>query len=360
MLEGRFPVPDCMGKSENRLVSIVVPAYNIDAGLLDRCVQSIVGQTYPHIEALIVDDGSESHYAQAIDSACEGIANVMVIHKENGGVSSARNAALDAASGGFITFLDADDYLYSNTAIADAVDLMDRFDADMAFGQVVLEYPSSQVHESYGIEGPLLLSSADQIAKLADFFCSYSFPHACEFPSSLRRGIAARVIRRNLVDGICFNNEVHYGEDSLFDYYVTKRANRVVLVDDSWYVYCQYEDSAIRTIEFSEVIRQAQVLQGLEGIRPEIVSERIVNLFIRACTKEARNNEAGARAFKKAMSHPAIRSALEMRDASSFQNPKWKDVLVRLAAKGRSGLLYQSIRLGCVLSDLSSPLTRKR
>ena len=91
-------------------ISVIVPVYKTE-GLLDRCVESIVGQTYENLEIILVDDGSPDNCPAMCDAWAEKDSRIRVIHKENGGVSSARNAALDIATGDYIGFVDSDDWI---------------------------------------------------------------------------------------------------------------------------------------------------------------------------------------------------------------------------------------------------------
>ena len=91
-------------------ISVIVPVYKVEK-FLDRCVESIVGQTYENLEIILVDDGSPDNCPSMCDKWAEKDSRIKVIHKENGGVSSARNAALDAATGDFIGFVDSDDWI---------------------------------------------------------------------------------------------------------------------------------------------------------------------------------------------------------------------------------------------------------
>ena len=95
---------------ENKKISIIVPVYNMEK-YLERCVDSILAQTYTNIEVILVDDGSKDSSPKICDSYAEQDSRVKVVHKINGGLSSARNAGLDVASGGYIGFVDSDDYI---------------------------------------------------------------------------------------------------------------------------------------------------------------------------------------------------------------------------------------------------------
>ncbi len=91
-------------------ISIVVPVYKVE-GCLERCVSSLREQTYPDIEIILVDDGSPDTCPEMCDSFAEADPRIKVIHKENGGLSDARNKGFLAAKGEYIMFVDSDDYI---------------------------------------------------------------------------------------------------------------------------------------------------------------------------------------------------------------------------------------------------------
>lgn len=95
---------------ENKIISIIVPIYNADK-TLGRCVESLIGQTYSDIEIILVDDGSKDRSLDLCKRYSEKDRRIRVVSKENGGVSSARNAGLDVAMGKFIMFCDSDDWV---------------------------------------------------------------------------------------------------------------------------------------------------------------------------------------------------------------------------------------------------------
>lgn len=90
-------------------ISVIVPVYNAEKSL-NRCVDSILAQTFTDFELILVNDGSKDSSGQICDRYVLSDPRVRVIHKSNGGVSSARNLGLDAAGCEFITFCDSDDY----------------------------------------------------------------------------------------------------------------------------------------------------------------------------------------------------------------------------------------------------------
>ena len=92
------------------LISVIVPVYRVEE-YLERCVKSILSQTYKNLEVILVDDGSPDQCPAICDACAEKDARVKVIHQENKGLSGARNAGIDAASGEYLGFVDSDDYV---------------------------------------------------------------------------------------------------------------------------------------------------------------------------------------------------------------------------------------------------------
>ncbi len=95
---------------EKVLISVIVSVYNIEA-YLDECIESIINQTYPYLEIILVDDGSTDHSGAICDRYAAIDDRILVIHKENGGLVTARKAALAVAKGDYIGFVDGDDYV---------------------------------------------------------------------------------------------------------------------------------------------------------------------------------------------------------------------------------------------------------
>ena len=121
------------------LVSVVVPAYNAER-YLDRCVQSLVGQTHHNLEIIIVDDGSADSTGSLSDAWAAKDDRVRVIHKQNGGLSSARNAGMKIAQGKYVGFVDADDYVDLDMFGDMAEALEGHPSCDMAKCGVAVEY----------------------------------------------------------------------------------------------------------------------------------------------------------------------------------------------------------------------------
>ena len=116
------------------LISVVVPVYNVEK-YIDRCLNSIINQTYRKLEIIIVNDGSTDNSRKIIDKFSKMDSRIIVIDKNNGGLSEARNVGINAATGDYITFIDSDDFV-SYDYIEYLYSLIEKYN------------PSATLHES--------------------------------------------------------------------------------------------------------------------------------------------------------------------------------------------------------------------
>lgn len=96
--------------NEISLISVIIPVYKVE-NYLSKCIESVINQTYSNIEIILVDDGSPDNCGKICDEYAEKDNRIVVIHKENGGLSDARNAGTEIASGEYITYIDSDDWV---------------------------------------------------------------------------------------------------------------------------------------------------------------------------------------------------------------------------------------------------------
>lgn len=118
--------------SRETLLSVIIPVYNVEE-YLEKCVESILNQTYTDLEVILVNDGSRDSSGAICDAFAQKDSRVRVIHKANGGLSSARNAGMDAATGEYITFVDSDDWLEAD-GYAHLMELMERYQVRLVCG----------------------------------------------------------------------------------------------------------------------------------------------------------------------------------------------------------------------------------
>ncbi len=128
------------------LISIIVPIYNVEK-YIKQCVDSILAQTYKNIEVILVDDGSPDNCPQICDSYAAVDNRVKVVHKKNGGLMSARQAGLKAASGDYIGFVDGDDWIEPDM-YADFACLLDQYSPDMALCEFLYSFPGKDTNSN--------------------------------------------------------------------------------------------------------------------------------------------------------------------------------------------------------------------
>ena len=111
------------------LITVIIPVYKVEL-YLERCIESVRNQIYTNLEIILVDDGSPDNCPQICDDYAKRDNRIIVIHKENGGLSSARNSGLDIMTGQYVTFLDSDDFFH-NEFVFHLYNLAEKYDADL-------------------------------------------------------------------------------------------------------------------------------------------------------------------------------------------------------------------------------------
>ena len=126
-------------------LSIIIPVYCVE-DTLDRCIESVIRQEYTDYEMILVDDGSPDNCPQKCDEWASRDSRIIVIHKQNGGLSEARNYGIDIAQGDYVTFIDSDDFIREDTYAPLMKKLAERPDIDILEYPVYVFYGSSKQH----------------------------------------------------------------------------------------------------------------------------------------------------------------------------------------------------------------------
>lgn len=203
-------------------ISVIVPVYKAEQ-YLDRCVKSILEQTYQNFELILVDDGSPDNSPSLCDEWAKNDNHIYVIHKENGGASSARNAGLKIAKGRWIAFADSDDWL-DRTALKTLYDLANQYNVPMAIGgmRVVQEYTDAQ---TVAKQETVVLSRADLMSR---FFRLNGEPDT--------HSVCATLIRRDILEAYHFI-EGKMNEDVEACYYLARKCEGAVYTNKPVYFY---------------------------------------------------------------------------------------------------------------------------
>lgn len=219
------------------LVSVIVPVYNVEKYICG-CITSILSQTYKNLQVILVDDGTPDNSGKICDEFAQKDDRVLVIHKENGGLSSARNAGLDAAKGKYIMFIDSDDYIVDN-AVEILVEECEKYDTDFVQFDTIHttcpEYSPQHASENYGIE---MLTDLRQM-----YWKMYK---------TLGPGVSActRLHKKDLFDELRFKEGIIH-EDDHFTLYALQKAKSGLYLDAKLYYYVIHENS-ILTSQFSK------------------------------------------------------------------------------------------------------------
>lgn len=214
------------------LVSIIIPVYNTDEKQFNKCMESVCGQSLKDIEIIIVDDGSDERHAKIIDNAAIADDRVKIIHKQNGGVSSARNMGLDVALAAYIMFVDSDDWIDKdccetafNTAVSENTDIvMWRYVKEYTGGpEEIMIYPESNLRFDYWKE------------------------QFNPFDMRLMGMCWMKLYKKDVIGRLRFNEELTNGEDVEFNFRVFERIVSAVYIDEPFYHYRQNDASAVRS-----------------------------------------------------------------------------------------------------------------
>ncbi len=208
----------------DELVSIIVPVYKTER-YLNRCVNSILNQDYSGIEVILVDDGSPDKSGQLCDDISARDKRVLVIHKKNGGLSSARNAGIDVANGKYICFVDSDDYVEKDY-VSTLINMIKRHDADLA--KINYKEVTTDNYSEESVNVVEKVYSGDEVEKA---FLELRVDSACVF-----------MYKKNVIENIRFPLG-KTSEDIPFNFEVFQKATRFVYSPQIKYYYWHNPES---------------------------------------------------------------------------------------------------------------------
>ena len=222
-----------MTKVSNPLISIIVPIWNVEK-YLDKCVESMINQTYQNLEIILVDDESPDNCPKMCDEWAKKDNRIRVIHKKNGHISDARNAGLNIATGKYITFIDSDDYIEPNYIEFLYNNLIEN-DADISMGKHYVRYPRKTLNTGSG--NIYVVNPHDCLEKLL---------YGEDFDVSAW----AKLYKKELFDEIRFPKGRIF-EDAATTYKLIDKSKKIVLNSQPIYNYIMRKNSTIND-EFKE------------------------------------------------------------------------------------------------------------
>lgn len=218
------------------MISIIIPVFNKEE-YIEKCIDSIMSQSYANVEIILVDDGSTDHSLE-ICNKCKDIDDrISVYSKINGGVSSARNFGLDIARGSYIMFIDPDDYIHR-----DLIELLKNcIDEEMADISYCFAWDVDEKKKS--IDTKSKESGKKYVIDTAHFDWGGWTSHTT---------VWGALFRKSVVEGIRFDETISISEDTLFFGNCIKKADKVVCLDRALYYYF-LNDSSITGQKYSSV-----------------------------------------------------------------------------------------------------------
>lgn len=207
------------------MISVIVPVYKVEI-YLERCIESILRQTYSKFEVILIDDGSPDRCGEICEDYARKDNRITVIHKENGGLSSARNTGIEQARGEYLLFVDGDDVIHPNTLKKLYQMLIDN-KADIAMGDFCRFVDDTELRfESNSKNDKIEICSGVQILeKLYDKKSSARYVSAC-----------GKLIRSSLFENVRFPLGRLF-EDEFTTYLLYYKSKNVVIIDEQLYYY---------------------------------------------------------------------------------------------------------------------------
>lgn len=217
------------------IISIIVPVYNVE-NYLEKCVTSILRQTFSDFELILVDDGSTDSSGGLCERLKERDSRIIVIHKENGGLSSARNAGIDIAKGSYLGFVDSDDFI-STDMYEELLQAIEEYDADLAICDLV---------NCYG-KIPDIQRIRTKTEVLTQKECFYEV----FVGSKISVSAVNKLYRRDLFRGLRYREGITF-EDAYIISDILHKCNKIVLNKTGKYFYI-HRRNTITTLPYREL-----------------------------------------------------------------------------------------------------------
>lgn len=215
------------------LISVIIPVYKVEE-YLDKCVSSVIEQTYKNLEIILVDDGSPDNCPKMCDDWAKKDNRIKVIHKKNGGVSSARNIGIKESKGKWITFIDSDDWV-ETTFIYDLyrVSINEKCDIALSGYNRVVGVNSEEINAN----GELTkYTPLEFLTNVLNPQTGFGFCHM-------------KLIRTECIKNVRFDEELKVTEDAFFNLQLVDNINNVCLLNKALYNYRINENSVVKKFD---------------------------------------------------------------------------------------------------------------
>lgn len=260
---------------EKDLISVIVPVYKVEK-YLEKCIESIIKQTYTNLQIILVDDGSPDNCGKICDEYAKKDLRIEVIHKANGGLSDARNVGISKAKGRYIGFVDSDDYIKEDMYEI-LLNLIKKYDADVSIcnlydvidGKEYVRNKDNGIHEYSRIDilKEILLDKNIQ---------SYAWN---------------KLYKKELFDEIKYPIRKKY-EDIGTTFYLFEKCNKIVVTSEPEYYYLKRADSLVNNVTESTILDYTEIIiQRYLYIKQNIKELRKYNNYYLAKTLITAHND---------------------------------------------------------------------
>ena len=221
-------------------ISVIIPMYNTES-YIRQCIRSVRNQTYNNLEIIVVDDGSTDKGAAICRELKEYDDRIQLIVQENKGVSAARNAGLEIATGKYVFFLDSDDAIHP-LLFEELIRQAEEFEADIA----LCEYEKQHAIWMERVLKELSVKDIRPVWQIVEQEESEEWIHM-KYASALMR--VGALVNRELVGELRFDENLIYGEDTLFMYRLVCKGVRIAYSDKAWYYYRMHTESVTHSMD---------------------------------------------------------------------------------------------------------------
>lgn len=223
---------------QNVKISVIIPIYNVE-NYIRQCIESVLNQNYENTEIILVDDGSPDGCSIICDEYGSDFPNVKVIHKENGGLSDARNHGIKHATGDYVLFLDGDDYWSDSSALTMLVNRIEKTKAEVLSFSFVKFFEDTKEKIPYFKDIPSMPS--DYTSKAEQ--CHYISKNHLYLSSA-----CTKMIKRDLLSEDLFFEKGVYSEDVEWSAKLLVKAESMDFICENFYLYRQRRNSITHSI----------------------------------------------------------------------------------------------------------------
>lgn len=251
----------------NKLVSVIIPAFNPPIMLFENCIKSIVNQSYKELEIIVIDDGSSKDNSGNLDNVCKIDSRIKLFHQPNKGEGAARNAGIEKATGDFIIFVDADDCLGVDF-LEFAVEKIEEYNADIVSGKVTM-CDKATVGNKPDTTNFTVIESNDIWKVQRDYLLERT--ELLKSLDYLDMGSCAKLIRKKIMSGMRFPEGVKLSADQVFNHLLIEKCKKMVISDYPSYFYVMNMESVSHSYNPDAVII---MMHSLELVKMHLIDKQ--------------------------------------------------------------------------------------